>query len=207
MMEFSKVYCFIITVINMFNDNVKIIPVTSDIIADVLENEDEFDVLKDVYDSNSNLIQKTEEELSDYDIDFEGLSNIDVDLDNDFDELNTDNRPVVFKKNDTDDIKTNITESIGDEKLSSRKSLMGYDDSYIYKTDRLECSKKCGNCETDKPIYDKDTCKDACNDRRYFIRRLQRFDRDLFVFKGKGKKNLIMLEPVNPHQKSVNQLL
>ena len=47
-------------------------------------------MLKDVYDSNSNLIQKTEEELSDYDIDFEGLSNIDVDLDNDFDELNSD---------------------------------------------------------------------------------------------------------------------
>ena len=188
MMEFTKVYYFIITVINMFNDNVKIIPVTSDIIADILENEDEFEVLKDVYDSNSNLIQKTEEELSDYDIDFEGLSNIDVDLDNDFDELNTDNRPIAFKKNETDDIKTNIAESIGDEKLSSKKSLLGYDDSYIYKTDRLECSKKCGDCETDKPIYEKDTCKDACNDRRYYIRRLQRFDKDLFVFKGKGKK-------------------
>ena len=199
MMEYTKVYYFIITVINMFNDNVKIIPVTSDIIADVLENEDEFDILKEVYNSNSNLIQKTEEELSDYDIDFEGLSNIDIDLDNDFDELNSDineiskteiknKRQVAFKKNKTDDIKTNIAESIGDEKLSSKKSLMGYDDSYIYKTDRLECSKKCGDCETDKPIYEKDTCKDACNDRRYYIRRLQRFDKDLFVFKGKGKK-------------------
>ena len=188
MMEYSKVYYFIITIINMFNDNVKIIPVTSDIIADVLENEDEFEVLKDVYDSNSNLIQKTEEELSDYDIDFEGLSNIDVDLDNDFDELNTDdNRQVAFKKNETDDINTNVTETIGDEKLSSRKSLLGYDDSYIYKTDRLECSKKCDDCETEEPVYEKDTCKDTCNDRRYYIRRLQRFDRNLFVFKAKDK--------------------
>lgn len=41
----------------------------------------------------------------------------------------------------------------------------------------------------DDPIPDKGTCKDFCNDEKYFLRRLQHYDKALFSpYKGKEKK-------------------
>jgi len=69
---------------------------------------------------------------------------------------------------------------IEEEKLDGINKIIGLaKDDEIDPNVRLKC---------DDPIPDKDTCADFCNDERYFLRRLQRYDPKLFVPEKKKDK-------------------
>jgi len=193
-MEMIKVYYFIITVLNMYENNVNIINIKYD--DELLGIDSNIDDL-----SNENDITSSTNKKAKYDLDINEFSEIDLDeIDLDDDNLgnaNLGDDDANLGDDDAnlgdDDADLGGDEGVGNSgknilkrgkyisksKLSDRSLLLGYDESYIRKEERLSCK------DNIKTLYESDTCQDVCDDRRYTIRRLQRHDRKLFVYKGK----------------------
>jgi len=74
-----------------------------------------------------------------------------------------------------------IYNEIINKNINSQPKIIGLaDDKDLDKMVKLVC---------DDPLPNKDTCVDFCNDKKYFLRRLQRYDNKLFKF-SLGKTNL-----------------
>ena len=126
------------------------------------------DFKKIFIDKNLKTDEKKYETYETYEINNSALAEIDnVDLD--------------YELDDIDDIADYVDETLEDEDiLSPSQHIVGLaSDTEIEPNIKLSC---------DDPIPVKDTCEDFCNDKNYFLRRLQRYDNKLFKF-NIDKKN------------------
>ena len=114
----------------------------------------------------------------DYENSYEINENVKLDLDQIYDlEYNSEEDYLLDEEYNILNKIYNEPEEI--ETLNYHKGIIGLaNDSEIDPNIRLTC---------DDPIPEKDTCEDFCNDEKYFLRRLQRYDNKLFKPKTSKK--------------------
>lgn len=127
-----------------------------------------------------NLSEESEDEelgLDDFEKDV-GINNYNYDTD-DFGDFNYDNQ----NNDDNEYIESNINDVLNKKDQTGLNEInkYDYDDSKMETQIKLEVV-----CKDDVPDYKHNTCGDLCNDNKYFLRRLQKYDPDLYFYKLKS---------------------
>ena len=141
-----------------------------------------------------NLSEESEDEelgLDDFEKDV-GINNYNYDSD-DFGDYNYDNQ----NDDDNEYIESNINDVLDKKEQSELDNINKYD----YDNSKMETQIKLEVvCKDDVPDYKHNTCGDLCNDNKYFLRRLQKYDPDLYFYKLKSStktEDLNIQEVVN----------
>jgi len=128
-------------------------------------------------------IEETLENI-DEDINIEGLENIEDIDDFDLEDIELENENMSLIDMESEDYFKIVSNENEEELEKSGELVSDYkeglaDDSEIDPNIKLSC---------EDPLPELDTCKDLCNDRSYFLRRLQRHDPKLFNYNTPSEK-------------------